>query len=81
MTRGRKKDFTIPPTRNLVQQRDYRARKARYLSDLEERCKSAEEENVRLRKELAETKARLNSTSAYLPETVWPRYLARRIFN
>lgn len=52
MTRGRKKDQTIPPTRSLTLQRDYRARKAQYVSDLESRCKAAEEENVRLRKEL-----------------------------
>ncbi|KAG6898128.1 hypothetical protein C0992_004844 [Termitomyces sp. T32_za158] len=53
MTRGRKKDLTIPPTRALVQQRDYRARRARYVSDLEERVRKAEEENERLRHELA----------------------------
>lgn len=32
MTRGRKKDLTIPPSRALAQQRDYRARKAQYVS-------------------------------------------------
>ncbi|KAG6886276.1 hypothetical protein C0993_006686 [Termitomyces sp. T159_Od127] len=53
MTRGRKKDLTIPPTRALVQQRDYRARRARYVSDLEERVRKAEEENEKLRRELA----------------------------
>ncbi|KAG6821047.1 hypothetical protein H0H93_007937 [Arthromyces matolae] len=53
MTRGRKKDLTIPPTRALVQQRDYRARRARYVSDLEERVRKAEEENEKLRHELA----------------------------
>lgn len=53
MTRGRKKDLTIPPTRALVQQRDYRARKAQYVSELEERCARAEEENIQLRKDLA----------------------------
>ncbi|TFK25532.1 hypothetical protein FA15DRAFT_686976 [Coprinopsis marcescibilis] len=52
MTRGRKKDLTIPPTRSLVQQRDYRARKASYIADLEQRCQKAEEENARLRNEL-----------------------------
>ncbi|TFK20910.1 hypothetical protein FA15DRAFT_103201 [Coprinopsis marcescibilis] len=52
MPRGRKKDSTIPPTRSLLQQRDYRARKANYVSELEERCWKAEEENQRLRKEL-----------------------------
>lgn len=52
MVRGRKKDLTVPPTRQLTQQRDYRARKAQYLSELEQRCFKAEEENVRLRREL-----------------------------
>ena len=53
MTRGRRKDDTIPNTRSLTVQRDYRARKARYISDLETRCKSTEEENLRLREELS----------------------------
>ncbi|KIP05095.1 hypothetical protein PHLGIDRAFT_167406 [Phlebiopsis gigantea 11061_1 CR5-6] len=52
MTRGRRKDLSIPPSRALLQQRDYRARKAQYLNDLEDRARRAEEENVRLRKEL-----------------------------
>ncbi|EPQ57467.1 hypothetical protein GLOTRDRAFT_115395 [Gloeophyllum trabeum ATCC 11539] len=52
MTRGRKKDLTIPPTRALTQQRDYRARKAQYLADLEERCRKAEQENAELKKEI-----------------------------
>jgi hypothetical protein len=34
MTRGRKKDLTIPPSRALAQQRDYRARKAEYVYSL-----------------------------------------------
>ncbi|KAG1777638.1 hypothetical protein EV702DRAFT_1196854 [Suillus placidus] len=52
MVRGRKRDLTAPPTRQLTQQRDYRARKARYLTELEQRCLKAEDENVRLRREL-----------------------------
>ncbi|KAG1753038.1 hypothetical protein EDB19DRAFT_1824418 [Suillus lakei] len=52
MVRGRKRDMAAPPTRQLTQQRDYRARKARYLSELEQRCLKAEVENVRLRREL-----------------------------
>ncbi|KAH7926518.1 hypothetical protein BV22DRAFT_347670 [Leucogyrophana mollusca] len=59
MVRGRKRDLTIPPTRALTQQRDYRARKAQYIYDLEERCRKAEEENVQLRQELAEARASL----------------------
>ncbi|KAG6812002.1 hypothetical protein H0H92_004967 [Tricholoma furcatifolium] len=57
MTRGRKKDLTIPPTRALVQQRDYRARRAKYVSDLEERVRKVEEENDKLRQELATVRA------------------------
>ncbi|KAJ7633552.1 basic region leucin zipper protein [Mycena polygramma] len=53
MTRGRKKDTTIPPTRALALQRDYRARKTQYIADLETRCKATEEENVRLKEEVA----------------------------
>lgn len=52
MTRGRRKDLTIPPSRALLQQRDYRARKAQYVTDLEERVRRVEEENARLRKEV-----------------------------
>jgi hypothetical protein len=68
MTRGRKKDLSIPPSRALVHQRDYRARKAQYVNDLEERCKRAEEENERLKKELES--ARANLPSQCNPETV-----------
>ncbi|GLB37285.1 hypothetical protein LshimejAT787_0403360 [Lyophyllum shimeji] len=57
MTRGRKKDLTIPPTRALIQQRDYRARRAQYVADLEERVRKAEEENAQLRNELAAARA------------------------
>ncbi|KAK2467831.1 hypothetical protein APHAL10511_000126 [Amanita phalloides] len=53
MTRGRKKDPTIPPTRALIQQRDYRARRAHYVASLEEKCRKVEEENIQLREELA----------------------------
>jgi len=52
MTRGRKKDLTILPSRALAQQRDYRARKARYVQQLEDRCKAAEDETRRLKMEL-----------------------------
>lgn len=33
-------------------QRDYRSRKAKHLAEIEERCRIAEEENVRLRQEV-----------------------------
>jgi hypothetical protein len=52
MTRGRRKDHTLPPSRALIIQREYRDRKAKHLSDLKDRCDKAEEENERLRKEL-----------------------------
>lgn len=70
MTRGRKKDLTIPPTRALVQQRDYRARRAQYVNDLEERCRRAEEENAQLRKELNIVRAGQSPAISYDPQTV-----------
>ncbi|KAI0358396.1 hypothetical protein OH77DRAFT_1518436 [Trametes cingulata] len=74
MTRGRRKDMTIPPSRALLQQRDYRARKAQYLADLEVRVKKAEEENVLLRQEVESLQAKLKAAvppptqSPYGPE-------------
>ncbi|KAI1794098.1 hypothetical protein LXA43DRAFT_157946 [Ganoderma leucocontextum] len=74
MTRGRRKDMTIPPSRALLQQRDYRARKAQYLAELELRAKKAEEENVLLRKEVESLQAKLKAAvppqaqSPYGPE-------------
>lgn len=70
MARGRKKDLTIQPTRSLVQQRDYRARRAQYVANLEERCRKVEEENAQIRRELAEAKERLVNPAVLLPETV-----------
>ncbi|KAJ3713940.1 hypothetical protein EV361DRAFT_36401 [Lentinula raphanica] len=66
MTRGRKKDLSIPPTRALTQQRDYRARKAHYLAELEERCHRVEEENVQLKQEIQALRAGLPIASASL---------------
>lgn len=63
MTRGRRKDLTIPPSRALIQQRDYRARKAKYLADLEQRVRRAEEENADLRLEVNDLRRRLNQAS------------------
>ncbi|KAI0645660.1 hypothetical protein C8Q79DRAFT_911385 [Trametes meyenii] len=74
MTRGRRKDMTIPPSRALLQQRDYRARKAQYLADLEVRVKKAEDENVLLRQEVESLQAKLKTSvpppaqSPYGPE-------------
>ncbi|KAI9463604.1 hypothetical protein BJY52DRAFT_923775 [Lactarius psammicola] len=53
MTRGRRKDTTLPLSRGLIIQRAYRDRKAKYIADLEDRCRKAEEENVQLKEELA----------------------------
>lgn len=59
MRRGRKKDLTIPPTRALLQQRDYRARKANYITELEDRIRKVEEENAQLHKDLEAARAGL----------------------
>ena len=59
MPRGRRKDLTIPPSQRLIQQCDYRARKAQYVKNLEIRAKKAEEENVLLRKEVQSLQATL----------------------
>jgi len=68
MTRGRKKDLTIPQSRALAQQRDYRARKAQYVQQLEDRCKAAEDETVRLKRELE--LARAGAPSMFSPQAV-----------
>ncbi|KAK7448076.1 hypothetical protein VKT23_013832 [Stygiomarasmius scandens] len=61
MVRGRKPDPTAPLSRSLLSQRDYRARKAQYVSDLEEKCKRLEEENERLVKEVQSLREELSS--------------------
>ncbi|KAI0062870.1 hypothetical protein BV25DRAFT_472016 [Artomyces pyxidatus] len=63
MARGRRKDTTAPPSRSLEIQRAYRDRKAKYVADLEERCRKAEGENERLREELARALAGSESAS------------------
>lgn len=70
MTRGRKKDLTIPPSRTLAQQRDYRARRANYVVELEERCQRAEAENKQLRKELLAARAGLTVPVLLSPQAV-----------
>ncbi|THV04554.1 hypothetical protein K435DRAFT_774381 [Dendrothele bispora CBS 962.96] len=67
MTRGRKKDLTIPPSRALTQQRDYRARKALYVSELEDRCRRVEAENTALRAEIDALRAGLPFTNPIDP--------------
>lgn len=63
MARGRRKDTTLPLSRALIIQRAYRDRKAKHIADLEDRCRKAEEENVRLKEELALAR----SQSQYAP--------------
>ena len=84
MPRGRKKDLTKPPARSLIQQRDYRDRKARYIADLEERCRKAEEENVTLKEEIRKLKATQGSVGLMdqrNPETVSSFLSFSRIFG
>ncbi|KAK1224125.1 hypothetical protein PQX77_012984 [Marasmius sp. AFHP31] len=70
MTRGRKKDLTIPPSRALTQQRDYRARKALYLSELENRCERLQEENETLRDQITAMRAGLPCRAPPNPQMV-----------
>ncbi|KAF8918065.1 hypothetical protein CPB85DRAFT_111467 [Mucidula mucida] len=70
MTRGRKKDLTIPTTRALTQQRDYRARRAQYVSDLEEKCRALENENDSLRQEVRTLRIKLPATTVHNPAVV-----------
>ncbi|KAJ7727720.1 hypothetical protein B0H16DRAFT_1383290 [Mycena metata] len=70
MTRGRKKDVTIPPTRALTLQRDYRARKTQYVSDLELRCRRAEEENLRLKQEVAFLRQQKSHSATLSPSLI-----------
>jgi len=85
MTRGRRKDLSIPPSRALLQQRDYRARKARYVADLEDRVRRVEEENARLKEEVDVLNAQLHAAgrsavqrTSPSPEVVCP-YLLRGV--
>ncbi|KDQ57685.1 hypothetical protein JAAARDRAFT_35370 [Jaapia argillacea MUCL 33604] len=73
MTRGRKKDLSIPPSRSLAQQRDYRARKAQYVAELEDRCRRAEEENDRLRREVEQLRSQVenNNVGVQLPTALF----------
>lgn len=67
MTRGRRKDLTIPPSRALLQQRDYRARKAQYVADLEDRLRREEDENTKLRKEIDSLRMRAAASGSLGP--------------
>ncbi|KAI0683227.1 hypothetical protein BC835DRAFT_763716 [Cytidiella melzeri] len=67
MTRGRRKDLTIPPSRALLQQRDYRARKAQYVADLEDRVRTAEDENIKLKREIDALRLRASTRGTMGP--------------
>ncbi|KAJ3865318.1 hypothetical protein EV359DRAFT_80587 [Lentinula novae-zelandiae] len=67
MVRGRKKDMTIPVSRTIALQRDYRERKAKYVSDLEDKCKSLEEQNARLNEEITELREMLSEREQHNP--------------
>lgn len=62
MPRGRKRDPTSSPSRALLQQREYRARRAQYVSSLENRCQMIEEENSQLRQEIADLQLQTGSS-------------------
>ncbi|KAJ3735534.1 hypothetical protein DFJ43DRAFT_1058134 [Lentinula guzmanii] len=68
MVRGRKKDMTIPVSRTIALQRDYRERKAKYVTDLEDKCKLLEEQNVRLIEEVKELR-RIMGQRELVPES------------
>ncbi|KAF5367957.1 hypothetical protein D9758_004351 [Tetrapyrgos nigripes] len=59
MVRGRKRDATAPLTRSLVLQRDYRARKAQYVADLEAKVRRYAEQNEKLLKEVEDLRKEL----------------------
>ncbi|KAJ4465053.1 hypothetical protein J3R30DRAFT_3623991 [Lentinula aciculospora] len=69
MVRGRKRDISAPLTRSLLLQRDYRARKAKYISDIETRCQKLENENSKLSKEIKELKHQLRQRVMERKET------------
>ncbi|KAK8846524.1 hypothetical protein IAR55_005610 [Kwoniella newhampshirensis] len=53
--------LTIPPSRALVQQRDYRARKAEKIAQLQQTVEELREENAALKAELVDMKNRENA--------------------
>jgi hypothetical protein len=63
MVRGRRKDPTITPSRALMAQREYRARKSQKENDIFVRLQRAEEENTLLRKELELLRSLINNAS------------------
>ena len=78
MVRGRKRDPTSEPSRALVQQREYRARKAQYQAELEARYNQLEEENEQLRKEVADLRMQVGTSRVTNSE---PRIVSYSKFN
>ena len=68
--------MTTAPTHTTVYQRNYRAQRARYVADLEERIRRLETENEQLRTNL-ET-ARANQT---VPPQISPECLNDLLFS
>lgn len=59
MTRGRKRDTTIPPSRELALQRAYRDRRAAHVAEIEARIRTVEEENKQLKAEVEQLRSAL----------------------
>lgn len=59
MTRGRKRDTTITPSRQLALQRAYRDKRATYVAELEARLRDIEEENKQLKAEVEQLRSAL----------------------
>ncbi len=56
MARGRAPNLSLPPTRALTQQRDYRARKAARIAHLEDTNKELSDEIESLKRELMDVR-------------------------
>ncbi|RSH76541.1 uncharacterized protein EHS24_005530 [Apiotrichum porosum] len=67
MPRGRSIDRTLPPTRSLTAQRDYRARKVAKQRDLEDSVAQLTAENAALRAEVADLRARVAQPDCLVP--------------
>lgn len=88
MTRGRSRDLSLPLTRALAQQREYRARKAAKLHDLEAVNEELRQENEGLKEdlrrqdeELQRVRARLADAERALSGQVHPALPLHRLSN
>lgn len=80
MARGRKKNLSLPPSRSLEHQRAFRARRAHYLAELEERCHRAETENEILRQEIVSLRSGL-PTQAIAPDPKLVSVVLNKLFS